>query len=504
MRFNNIFYIIMIFVVCVFCCITCYFMTRKRGCKNSTAVNYDSQVKIHDESLCVFKDSNCNDDQLCQYGISGCNQPSAYNYDPIATVDSGSCLTKTTFLNRLAIISSKSKAVLSYQDKIIFEIGKVGLNIAVFKRKTLEHIGDRSFRTAVIIDEITNFVDYVNNEISEDDLVVIVSRGIAFTLFLINDPMINQAIFALQSLGATVTDFSSQPNYILIGTKSKDVYYEAVSNETLYYPIVEFKLEQCRQNPGTVQPPSYTFFGELSYADDMKQRCAMESIKANKTSFGLVDNQCVPFTDQEWQSYMSMPTANNCPEGIGQLTTMGGYQFQTIPEYDVSTIQHGVIIFSRSNFTGNSRILSEGSYQLDQLGMSINSIHIPDTFLVYLYYGKTMTSLIGPSNYRKMEDIFPGTTIPNIIEIVVVKITDASVLLCDDNKCLSFNPGRYSFSPYQFMPIKYIRPSSNTKRITIYSDTRFVSEIMHIPQIDPQREQYKVDIPKIIRSVIIE
>jgi hypothetical protein len=72
------------------------------GCTNHTAINYDPLATIDDGS-CEYK-SGCTDpsannydplatidDESCEYK-SGCTNPAANNYDPSANVDDGSCL----------------------------------------------------------------------------------------------------------------------------------------------------------------------------------------------------------------------------------------------------------------------------------------------------------------------------------------------------------------------------------------------------------------------------
>ena len=72
------------------------------GCTNPSAFNYDPNATIDDGSCCYvsgctdpvainFNSSACFDDGSCIQPINGCTDPLANNYDPSANVDDGSC-----------------------------------------------------------------------------------------------------------------------------------------------------------------------------------------------------------------------------------------------------------------------------------------------------------------------------------------------------------------------------------------------------------------------------
>jgi hypothetical protein len=53
-------------------------LAQQPGCTDSNALNFDPLATV--------------DDGSCLYGIQGCTDPAALNYDPVATVDNGSCV----------------------------------------------------------------------------------------------------------------------------------------------------------------------------------------------------------------------------------------------------------------------------------------------------------------------------------------------------------------------------------------------------------------------------
>ena len=72
------------------------------GCTNPSAFNYDPNATIDDGSCCFvsgctdpsainYSSSACFDDGSCVLPINGCTDPLANNYDPSANVDDGSC-----------------------------------------------------------------------------------------------------------------------------------------------------------------------------------------------------------------------------------------------------------------------------------------------------------------------------------------------------------------------------------------------------------------------------
>ena len=72
------------------------------GCTNSSAYNYDPNATIDDGSCCYvagctdptannYNSNACYDNGTCVYPVYGCTDPTATNYDPLATNDDGSC-----------------------------------------------------------------------------------------------------------------------------------------------------------------------------------------------------------------------------------------------------------------------------------------------------------------------------------------------------------------------------------------------------------------------------
>ena len=75
------------------------------GCTDSTACNYDSTANVDDgscdlpngcgDTLYLEYDASvtCSDPTAClTLIVNGCTDPSATNYNPLATVDDGSCI----------------------------------------------------------------------------------------------------------------------------------------------------------------------------------------------------------------------------------------------------------------------------------------------------------------------------------------------------------------------------------------------------------------------------
>ena len=72
------------------------------GCTDPTAFNYDPNAVTDDGSCCYisgctdpsalnYSSNACFDDGSCTFPVYGCTDPNANNYDPLATNDDGTC-----------------------------------------------------------------------------------------------------------------------------------------------------------------------------------------------------------------------------------------------------------------------------------------------------------------------------------------------------------------------------------------------------------------------------
>lgn len=526
---------------------TCIY--EKKGCMDPKFVNYNSSATVSCRSDCshcgpykddkdkFFKDrvdckyckntkyyrgitpsvsnTDCRPDQRCKTVIKGCNQPWGYNYSENSNLDDGSCINKATFEENLVAYSSQKDAIVSFRDEIIFRTDDKqtdpGLNVLVFDRDSLRVIKKGRFNVTEDYEEISRMSTFLRN-INIDEIVLIISNGFAFELFnSLNQPL-TDLFSEFERLGGKERVFPPKSNYILIGTKreDKDIYYEELSDEPVYFPRINITEKVCHRNPGNIYPINDDVFfrgGESFFHDGMKKRCALEASKRGTKFFGLTRNRCVVMNESEYNRLKMMEKSKDCLDGVGDLEHIAGFKFEKeVSNFDeIRKRVDGVYIYENENLSGEELLLTDhyygSNYRLDR----IKSLRIPDGVIVYLIDTRNnLNTLVGPNSVSNVERLREDYNV-TVQELVIETINEDSVVFCDSfdpkkNRCFIKGVGKHRLDPYLFLEIKYIKPSKNTKRVTLHDDLNF-SSIIHIAE---GPEESVVELPRTIRSITIE
>ena len=134
-----------LFIIIFAIAIYYYIYNRTAGCKNKEAINFNPEADIGDDMKCIYNTLGCLDknagnynkfatvsctedclgceekgtcdlcnnhrecknectDCICKPKVKGCNRTWALNYDPNATNDNGSCMSKEDFLKKINYI----------------------------------------------------------------------------------------------------------------------------------------------------------------------------------------------------------------------------------------------------------------------------------------------------------------------------------------------------------------------------------------------------------------
>jgi hypothetical protein len=553
-----------------------FLFTRKRGCNDQLAINYNPSVNINDKSTCIYPIKGCMDPKFINYNkyatvscnrdcshcipynermndiyqdkvdckycintknykgtgsctnkqrckriIKGCTHPWAYNYNKSANKDDRSCISNEFLENILAIMSSQKRATVAINGKLILDNDKWGFSIILFNRQL--NIKDiRSFDTEHDYEELFRMTLYMKN-IPKDYIIIIVSRGRAFRLFRLGDirtkTLKDQFIKFGSKINQLLRNYDNEYyQYIFIGSKMKDIYFEEYSDKTVFFPYLEIYDQECYTNPANIFPPtSYTFFQESVYMDETKRRCALEAIKKGYTKFGLTNNHCIPISDDDYKNKInSMSSDYKCTDGLGSQEGISIYKFKKRMSNDINLTNidpndeyGGIFVFDQNNFKGKKTVINTGidtSLEEHDILGTIKSIIIPRTYMVYIVDQlANLFTLTGPNKFTNLQEIESG--VRGITELVVTRINNKSVVFCDelgkDSKCLIFNPGKHRLLPFQFLKIKVVRLSPFTKEVTLYDDMAFSSVIQRINADDVDGNVVMVEMPKIIRSVSI-
>ena len=293
-----------LFIIIFAIAIYYYIYNRTAGCKNKEAINFNPEADIGDDMKCIYNTLGCLDknagnynkfatvsctedclgceekgtcdlcnnhrecknectDCICKPKVKGCNRTWALNYDPNATNDNGSCMSKEDFLKKISIISGgdckrcSGRVNIKLGDKYPILGGKQGINVLVMERNDKLNIRyNKSFMTGNYELENKKFVDFMRKYVHYNDIVIITIRGDAVgtkrSLNSKNEPVFMESILSddskmvLQYLGAKSPEIAREGSYILIGTYLNDIYFETYSsNADSYFPYFNLTNYGC-------------------------------------------------------------------------------------------------------------------------------------------------------------------------------------------------------------------------------------------------------------------
>jgi hypothetical protein len=249
-----------IFIIIFGITIYYYINHRNIGCRDKDALNYNSEINIHDKSKCIYKVPGCLDKDapnynlyantsckedctscklkgncdlcihqvdctntcpecICKPKVYGCNRDWALNYDKNATIESN-CISPDDILKKISIVSGgdcdmcSSRVTIRIGDNYPVLGGSYGINVLVLERNpdlTIRY--NRNFSTGNYDIENKNFVDFMRRHVFYKDIVIIAVRGDATGRkrtavweslgkgnAFIGDPMPNEDVYTSLSL----------------------------------------------------------------------------------------------------------------------------------------------------------------------------------------------------------------------------------------------------------------------------------------------------------------
>ncbi len=409
--------------------------------------------------------------------------------------------------NILVVLSSSKRSMVMINNKIVIDGGNRGLTFILINRNNYLDIKMlMTFDIGVSCKDLENMLNFIDQ--IGDEIVVVVSRGETFNLFFYNSRphVVDQAIDALRSLGSKNRYFTDRTNYILIGSKNKDAYFERASVDDVYFPEIEMVENICRINTAYLQPPhKYYFYRDFSNTDDHKIRCALEASRKGMNSFGIGRDICVIMNDNDWDDFKQSKISNRCEEGLGNFNSISGYRFNKIfdgKKYYLDK-QHGISLFSNSNFSGKTTVLGEGEYTYDHIPFKINSVIVPKDYVIYFVYNED--GHVDPIFGEKKTQVNSN----NLSMVVIKKILSNSVFFCDtedgngNSRCYVYGPGKHALPHFFYWNIKSIKASPEVQEVILYQDSGFLDKIANF-DIDPNNLHHVIKHPRIVRSIRIK
>ena len=219
---NTLKYIIFIIMFAI--TIYYYISHRNIGCRDKNALNYNSEVNIHDKLKCIYKvkgcmdknapnynmyaNTSCKEDctgcklkgncKLCKYQeectdscpeckckptVYGCTRDWAINYDKKATIEKD-CITTDDILKKISVVSGgdcnkcSGRASIRVGDNYPLIGGNYGINVLVLERHpdlNVRYV--KSFSTGNYELENKKFVDFMRESVFHRDIVIVTVRG---------------------------------------------------------------------------------------------------------------------------------------------------------------------------------------------------------------------------------------------------------------------------------------------------------------------------------------
>jgi cell division protein FtsL len=452
------------------------------------------------------------------------------NYNEESLIDN---MSPVIIEDRIISIVSNSKTVLTIDKNILIDdIIKVdgfnkhidiinGLFIVVLQRpiNTKELLIIKDIK---LFDTLTNFDTMVNyiNKINCNDIIIVLSKGNPFY------KSFDLSIF--RKFGSTVDQFSSESNYMLIGSQNFNIYYETISDDTIYFPYIEVVETLHKQNPmsSTTYPiANNLFYMETVSTDEQITRCAMESVIRGYDKFGIYNNKCIPVNNTTYNNIKSFTSDSSRPlvdsnNNINNYASdsMGNNASNIISKYLylykfnkklsmnnlITKQKDGVITYPNKSYSGFVTILAEGDYYADTNNIlsNIRSIRIPDDYYVLLNIDNNITTYVGFNNIDNISK--------NIRSIIIRKLKNNSVIFCDkENRCYIFGPGKHILSPEQFLTITNVTfkrvglVKENTQEVNLYNSYSF-KDIDLIQRVSNTKDlKHVINYPVIVRAIWI-
>lgn len=374
-------------------------------------------------------------------------------------------------LKNIKVMSSNDRAVIMHGNRILVDEYNKSINVVIInKDDKVEYIG-KFCNKYYEIKELTELLASV-----PDHYIVIIATTKRPFMFMFNE--LHNELSKLGFKSIPKKDFPYTMNYILIGNKINTVYYENMSDQTIFFPNYKIKDIACKKNPFTIFPLNkYIFFRDVIDKYESINRCAMETKRGNNSLFAIADNKCIPLTGNDYDKIRKMDDSSTCIDGHGNIESLNVYDI-----VDTNN-KSGAYVFTYDRI---KRLLPIGKYSrymghiiLD----SIMALDVPENYVIYLVdqydrlytiYGKKVIA-----NVRDLDKDF------RYIKELHVEYVDDKTKICDSKNCLAFSKGRHRLSPYQYMKVNRIAWGTNDNKVILYDDMGFNSVI---DQTDKGRE----------------
>lgn len=430
-----------------------YFINERTiGCKEITAINYNPKVNTHNIETCIFPTVGCTDknavnynkwantscvedckgntksicdrtvkcldvsNNRCKYPIKGCAR-NWINKDTNATIDDNSCMTIEQLLNRITILSGgncldcSNKVYIKIDDEYIINGGENGINVVIIDREIeletykIKIKQTKSFDTATDIQQSTKFINFINDNVLENDIVLIAVKADAIgqDKNKLNQIITTEAQQILKKLGALKYEFIPNSSYILIGTLKKDIYYESTNGlKDSYFPLLNLINIGCINHTATEYMKNIIkikldtehtkmLSNDITTDKHFIWKCALEVHSKGSNIFYIKNGECYMVLDKENKTNNFKYSKMNNALYMNNLFTTGiwGDIFQTIPQ---SYISNDICnINTILNTTGNST--SENYYIIADAYYSSNYSKKFGNLNTYIYSGINMTGI---------------------------------------------------------------------------------------------------------------
>lgn len=555
MDYLNIF--ILIFAITFIAVAVWFFASRKPGCLDINASNYNRNANLHVPNLCNYDyeseevaygkyikntlDTSVKDKLLNElekndksqvgpstgYGtylvdpvvqaeenvtdlktlelVEGCSKKwsSNYNKDYPELASDKKCLTPENIMDRTVVWSSGNRSVVNIDKKIILDNDKESISVVILDRSsgTLTIKLIQSFFTNESTEQIEMLICCINSA-DNNDLVIITTCGRPHELMFYNIHLLDKYIKSLNILGARNTSFTDDSKYILISSKKGDIFFEKHTEDSVSFPEFEIQSYTCRINPSNLYPPKdYFIFDEKVPTDETIYRCMFETSTRGLYKFGIVDNNCIPL--EKTFKETSLPITNLCMNGIGagplvnipkNITQPSSLAVYNIDKNEIQKVR----FFNDIDYEGKVYTLPQGDHHPN---FTFRSLSIPVNFYFYLVKNnKVVKALYGYIGIKNSLKEFRGI---DYDMVSIRKHYPNSVVLCDDNICATFGPGKHVLSPHFFIKVKTVKLSSFTNKVTLYKDLQMFEEIGTYTNQGPTTQHQMVEIPRIVRSIQI-
>jgi hypothetical protein len=278
---------------------------------------YEKLCKYHRpctvKKLRSFQDRECKD-CMCIPNYNGCTREWCVNYNENESRDITStsnidkinnttdfskqlgCIDLRDLANRIFVVSSGNcincynQVIIKLDDKYVVSESRDGLYVVNIKRN--KYFDD------FIMNRFDNNIDFINylKKIEIDDIIVIAIK-LTTTSFKLS---YEDQTYLYDTFGYMKINFNQNINYVFVGTKKKDFFYENKSSNTeIYFPSYKIDSVGCFEidsNKLIKLNSNNNKFLRMEKIDSnnysLLYRSALEAMSLKKNSFLIKDNEC--------------------------------------------------------------------------------------------------------------------------------------------------------------------------------------------------------------------